>query len=87
MENYLASITDYLWGQSWQITILAPMIIVATSLLKSKSAHIRYLLWLILLAKCLVPPVFTVPLPILSEDQVSHVVFDLPVDISRLHSH
>jgi len=70
MENYLASITGYLWDQSWQIAVLAPVVAVVSILLKSRSAHIRYLLWLVLLAKCLVPPLFSVPLPILPEDQI-----------------
>ncbi|GAI99173.1 unnamed protein product, partial [marine sediment metagenome] len=71
MENYLTQITNYLWTQSWQIAILAAAIAAVSLLLKNKSAHIRYLLWLILLAKCLVPPLLTVPLGILPQEQIA----------------
>ena len=55
MLNYLTSITNYLWTQSWQIAILAVIITAISMLLRNKSAHIRYLLWLVLLIKCLMP--------------------------------
>jgi len=38
--------------------------------LKNKSAHVRYLLWLIVLAKCLVPPLFAIPLAVLPQDKM-----------------
>ncbi|MHC4542855.1 MAG: M56 family metallopeptidase, partial [Planctomycetota bacterium] len=37
--------------------------------LRNKSAHVRYLLWLIVLAKCLVPPFYGVPLAILPQQE------------------
>ncbi len=67
MEDYISQITSYLWTQSWQIAVLVVVIAAASLALKSKSAHVRYLLWLIVLAKCLVPPLLTVPLAILPE--------------------
>lgn len=67
MEDYLTQITNYLLTQSWQIAVLAVVIAAASLALKSKSAHVRYLLWLIVLAKCLVPPLLTVPLAVLPE--------------------
>jgi len=67
MENYLTEITDYLLTQSWQIAVLVGVIAAVSLVLKNKSAHLLYLLWLIVLAKCLVPPLFTVPLAILPE--------------------
>jgi len=56
MEAYLTQISNYLLRQSWQIAILVMVVAVVSWLLRNKSAHIRYLLWLIVLAKCLVPP-------------------------------
>ena len=69
METYLIQITNYLLTQSWQIALLVAIIAVVTLALKNRSAHVRYLLWLIVLAKCLVPPLLTVPLAILPQDQ------------------
>jgi len=67
MQTYLDNLTNYLLTQSWQIAVLVVAITAATWLLRNKSAHIRYLLWLIALAKCLVPPLLTVPLAVLPE--------------------
>jgi len=69
MENYLTQITNYLLTQSWQIAVLVVLIAAVNLALKNKSAHIRYLLWLIVLAKCLVPPLVTIPLAILPQDK------------------
>jgi ankyrin repeat protein/beta-lactamase regulating signal transducer with metallopeptidase domain len=78
MENYLTQIANYLLTQSWQIAILVVVIATASWLLKNKSAHIRYLLWLIVLAKCLVPPLVTVPLAILPQESLVEPVPILP---------
>jgi len=69
METYSTQITDYLLTQSWQIAILVAAVAAATWLLRNKSAHVRYLLWLIVLAKCLVPPLVTVPLAVLPQEK------------------
>lgn len=74
MEDYLTQITSYLWTQSWQIAVLVVVIAAASLALKSKSAHVRYLLWLIVLAKCLVPPLLTIPLAVLPGEKPAMVL-------------
>ena len=69
METVLTQITSYLLSQSWQIAVLVMVIAAASLAMKNKSAHVRYLLWLIVLAKCLVPPLLTIPLHILPVSQ------------------
>lgn len=69
METMLIQITNYLLARSWQIAVLVIVIAALSLLMKNKSAHIRYLLWLIVLAKCLLPPLFTIPLPILLQEK------------------
>jgi beta-lactamase regulating signal transducer with metallopeptidase domain len=54
---------DLLLLQSWQLAILFALIGGVCWLLRRSSAHWRYLLWLMVLVKCLVPPVMPVPLP------------------------
>jgi len=71
METYLTQLTNYLLTQSWQIAVLVAVIAAAAAVLKNRSAHIRYLLWLIVLGKCLVPPLLTVPLAVLPVEQLS----------------
>ncbi len=81
MENYLSTITNYLLTQSWQIAVLVVVIAVVNLALKNRSAHVRYLLWLIVLAKCLVPPLFAIPLPILPQEKPAKKVTVSPVQM------
>lgn len=67
MEAYMTQISNYLLRQSWQIAVLVVVVAVISWLLRNKSAHVRYLLWLIVLAKCLVPLQITVPLAVLPQ--------------------
>jgi len=70
MGEHLNQITNYLLTQSWQIAVLAVVIAAISLALKNRSAHIRYLLWLIVLAKCLAPPLVTIPLAILPQESL-----------------
>ena len=74
MEDYITQITSYLWIQSWQIAVLVVIIAAASLALNKRSAHVRYLLWLIVLAKCLVPPLFTIPLAVLPQEKPAMVL-------------
>jgi len=74
MEAYLNQIVDYMLTQSWQIAVLTVAVAVAAFALKNRSAHIRYLLWLIVLAKCLVPLLLTIPLAILPQQALTEPI-------------
>ncbi|MFC1781714.1 M56 family metallopeptidase [Planctomycetota bacterium] len=67
METYINQVASYLLAQSWQIALLAVIVGLISLALRSRSAHIRYLLWLIVLAKCLIPPIHSVPVAVLPE--------------------
>jgi ankyrin repeat protein/beta-lactamase regulating signal transducer with metallopeptidase domain len=67
MDAHLNEVVRYLASQSWQIALLAAVVAVAAYALRHRSAHVRYLLWLMVLAKCLVPPLQMVPLQILPQ--------------------
>jgi len=79
MSNHLAGITHYLWRQSWQLAVLIVAVAALSWILRNRSAHVRYLLWLIVLAKCLVPPFLTVPVAILPPAQRIEPLAPLPV--------
>ncbi|MHC4540282.1 MAG: ankyrin repeat domain-containing protein [Planctomycetota bacterium] len=79
MGNHLAEITEYLWRQSWQLAVLIVAVAVVCSILRNRSAHVRYLLWLIVLAKCLVPPFLSVPLAVLPVEERAEPLARLPV--------
>jgi len=74
MVTDLNRITDYLLAQSWQIVILVLVIETVSLALKNKSAHVRYLLWLIVIAKCLTPPLMTMPLAILPQAKPAMII-------------
>src|SRR5580658_10679758 len=63
---------DLLWVQSWQVAVLFALVGLVCLFLRRASAHWRYLLWLVVLVKCLVPPVMPVALPGLAKtvDQI-----------------
>ena len=63
---------ELLWVQSWQVAVLFALVGLACLFLRRASAHWRYLLWLVVLVKCLVPPVMPVALPGLTKslDQI-----------------
>lgn len=67
MEAMLMKIGEHVWAQSWQIAVLASLVGLVTWCLRNQSSHVRYLLWLIVLAKCVVPPLHAVRLPLLPQ--------------------
>ncbi len=81
MQTILTQIATYLITQSWHLAILAVLIAAVSFSLKSKSAHVRYLLWLILLAKCLVPPLLTIPLAVLPQEEIVEPIMQLSVEM------
>ncbi len=82
MEQWLIRIADYLLAQSWQIAVLTIAVALATFALRNRSAHVRYLLWLIVLARALVPPLYSVPLAVLPEEQLP-TVLSMPLTAER----
>ncbi|MGO9112523.1 MAG: M56 family metallopeptidase [Thermoguttaceae bacterium] len=64
MESLFTLVADYLARQSWQVAVVFPLVAVACYALRKASAHWRYLLWLIVLAKCLTPGLVSVPVPV-----------------------
>ncbi|MHA2315678.1 MAG: M56 family metallopeptidase, partial [Candidatus Hermodarchaeia archaeon] len=71
MSAYANQVASYLFTQSWQIVLLAGIVGLISLALRNKSAHIHYLLWLIVLAKCLVPPFLTLPLAVLPQKSLA----------------
>ncbi|MEM9657148.1 MAG: hypothetical protein AAF961_02195, partial [Planctomycetota bacterium] len=69
MKSILDAVAGFLVQQSWQIPILLGFVLVACWALRNASAHWRYLLWTVLIAKCLTPPMVHMPLAVLPEDE------------------
>ncbi|MEE8452051.1 MAG: hypothetical protein V3R99_09060, partial [Thermoguttaceae bacterium] len=47
------------WTQAWQVTALIVVVALATRLLARNRPHLAHILWLIVLIKCVTPPVFS----------------------------
>lgn len=73
MEHALTEIAEYLLHQSWQIAAIFVLAAAACWTLRKASAHWRYLLWLVVLAKCLTPPLVTLPVPVLPPDPPQNI--------------
>jgi beta-lactamase regulating signal transducer with metallopeptidase domain len=71
MVSFLTTVADHLVQQSWQIAAVFVLVALACWGLRKQSAHWRYLLWLVVLAKCLAPAPISVPLAILPPPAVA----------------
>lgn len=58
---------DFIATQSVQVAMVFGVVAGVNWMLRNRSAHIRYLLWLVVLVKCVTPPVVTFSLPVLPE--------------------
>jgi beta-lactamase regulating signal transducer with metallopeptidase domain len=68
----LNDIADVLVRQTWQIVAVFGVVWACCAVLRRASAHGRYLLWLLVIIKCLTPPIVNIPIPLLtSRTQVS----------------
>ncbi|HEX4413176.1 MAG TPA: M56 family metallopeptidase, partial [Lacipirellulaceae bacterium] len=65
MESISHAIADYLVQQSCQLTGLFVLVLFLSWALRNSSAHWRYLLWLVVVTKCIVPPVFNLSFAVL----------------------
>ena len=83
MESLLTATAEYLTRQSVQIVVVFVLVAVVCWALRKTSAHWRYLLWLVVLAKCLAPGLIRVPLAVLPQEtdlqQTSPVATPQPV--------
>jgi beta-lactamase regulating signal transducer with metallopeptidase domain len=71
MNASLTVIYRFLASQSMHLAILFCLIWVLTVFFRRQSAHLRYLLWLVILLKCLVPSMVTIPMAVLPENTVA----------------
>jgi len=85
MHAYANAVSRHLFVQSWQIALLVLVVGVISYALRHRSAHVRYLLWLIVLAKCLVPPIYSVPVAVLPENSTEDWLAQfMPADLSAM---
>jgi beta-lactamase regulating signal transducer with metallopeptidase domain len=78
MKEMLRILVNGMSHQSVQIAAVFLIVFGATWLLRRRSAHWRYMLWLVVLVKCLTPPVVSVPLAILPLEKTPASVIIVP---------
>ena len=49
------------WTQAWQVTVLILVVVVVTRLSARNRPHLAYVLWLVVLIKCVTPPFWSSP--------------------------
>ncbi len=54
------------WTQSWQLAVLILLAVVASKLFSDRWPHATFMLWLVVLLKCVTPPVISSPLGVFS---------------------
>ncbi len=70
MNSLLDSLAGILLTQSLQVGVIFLIVMMACILLRRASSHWRYLLWLLVVAKCLTPPIVSFSLPVLPGEQI-----------------
>lgn len=68
MESVVNTIADYLVQQSLQVSLVFVLVLAGTWGLRKASAHWRYLLWLVVIGKCLTPTFLSLPLAVFPQD-------------------
>ena len=81
MNAYLTDISRFLVSQSIHLAVLFFLVWVMAVFFRRQSAHLRYLLWLVILAKCLMPSMVTIPMAVLPDNTASLDQQDTAVEI------
>lgn len=66
MNGQFGNAAQLAWTQIWQVTIAALAIGILAKLLGKRRPHLSYLLWLLVILKCLTPPIYSSPAGIFS---------------------
>ena len=71
MDIMFGTVAEYLVDQSLQIAGIFSVVLVLCFLLRRASSHVRYLLWGLVIAKCIFPSVMKVSLAVLPEKEIA----------------
>ena len=59
-------LADLAWSQLWQVTLVAFVVAILVKSVGQRRPHLAYLLWLLVIAKSLTPPVWSSPTGVFS---------------------
>jgi beta-lactamase regulating signal transducer with metallopeptidase domain/thiol-disulfide isomerase/thioredoxin len=81
ISDTLARLT---WTQLWQVTLLAALVAIVVRLACRRRPHLAYVLWMVVLVKCLTPPLWSSPTSVFSWAQASPpVAVELATELSN----
>ncbi|MCX7424117.1 MAG: hypothetical protein NTW96_00515 [Planctomycetia bacterium] len=66
MGDYGSGLAAMAWAQLWQVTVVALAVGAIALPLGRRRPHLAYVLWLLVVVKCLTPPVWSSPLGVFS---------------------
>jgi beta-lactamase regulating signal transducer with metallopeptidase domain len=61
MHGWLVSLTDSAWRQCWQVTLLIAIAWLVVKIAGHNRPHFASVLWLLVLLKCVTPPIWSSP--------------------------
>ncbi len=62
----MTQLTELAWTQSWQVTAVAAGVGLSTRLFCRHRPHLAHILWLVVLVKCITPPLWSSPTSLFS---------------------
>src|ERR1700730_18387298 len=68
------------WTHLWQVTLLAVAVWVTTRILGRHRPHVGYVLWMLVIVKCLTPPIWASPVGLFSLAQSPRGVVPAALD-------
>ena len=66
MTDFLGTVGEVLWLHSWQVTIVVAIVAVLCGTALRHRRHLGYALWMLVLLKCLTPPLWSSPVGLFS---------------------
>jgi len=66
MKPPLDQLGGLAWAQIWQVTLVALVVAVLVRLFCRRRAHLAYMLWMLVILKCLTPPIWSSPTGVFS---------------------
>jgi beta-lactamase regulating signal transducer with metallopeptidase domain len=69
MANFFENLFEFASFQSFQVLVLFVTAWVVCYLLRNASAHIRYLIWVVVIVKCFLPGFYRLEVPVLPVDE------------------
>src|SRR5438034_47268 len=61
MDGWLARLTEAAWVQCWQVTLLIAIFWLIVRFTSRNRPHLASVLWIVVLLKCVTPPVWSSP--------------------------